>query len=173
MTHSYDFSIEGLRPDLQLTRSTGTPLKKRGRKRAVTSPHRSQKSPNRPVETTELAVSPFTHTSKHFAPRATNRKHHQKHRQLSRLESLPPELVEHIFLQCLNVNMPRASPRLGRFLSNERMYRQFSFHIYCTNIKAGGKVCLTPPSKTKVSERDRIVKEQDAMRRTRSLGLTW
>jgi hypothetical protein len=43
--------------------------------------------------------------------------------RLSRLESLPVELVEIIFFYDLNINLPRASPLLAAKLSSERIYR--------------------------------------------------
>ena len=39
------------------------------------------------------------------------------------LERLPVELIEHIFLLTLEVNMARASPLIGRRLSHEPIYR--------------------------------------------------
>ncbi|KAF5866299.1 hypothetical protein ETB97_000264 [Aspergillus alliaceus] len=41
----------------------------------------------------------------------------------SRLESLPVELIEKIFLYSLNVNLPRASSSLAATVSSERIYR--------------------------------------------------
>jgi hypothetical protein len=40
----------------------------------------------------------------------------------SRLESLPVEILQLIFLHCLEINLPRASPRLGRALSSQLLY---------------------------------------------------
>lgn len=42
---------------------------------------------------------------------------------LSRLETLPVELIEKIFLDCLEMNLPRASPYVASALSSERIYR--------------------------------------------------
>ncbi|KAL2828160.1 hypothetical protein BDW59DRAFT_143282 [Aspergillus cavernicola] len=44
-------------------------------------------------------------------------------KNLSRLESLPVELIEKIFLYSLNVNLPRSSRFLAAALSSERIYR--------------------------------------------------
>ncbi|KAJ5611865.1 hypothetical protein N7528_008970 [Penicillium herquei] len=41
---------------------------------------------------------------------------------VSRLESLPLEILESIFLYSLEINLPRASPHLGRALSNPLLY---------------------------------------------------
>ncbi|PLB49382.1 hypothetical protein P170DRAFT_436962 [Aspergillus steynii IBT 23096] len=41
----------------------------------------------------------------------------------SRLEALPVELIEKIFLYSLNANLPRASPSLAAAVSSERIYR--------------------------------------------------
>lgn len=43
---------------------------------------------------------------------------------LSFLESLPTEILQTIFLYCLNLDLPRASPLLGAKLSNEHIYLQ-------------------------------------------------
>lgn len=43
-------------------------------------------------------------------------------RHLSRLESLPLEILESIFLHSLEINLPRASPHLARALSNPLLY---------------------------------------------------
>ncbi|KAL4976456.1 hypothetical protein BDW66DRAFT_159646 [Aspergillus desertorum] len=44
-------------------------------------------------------------------------------RKLSRLESLPVELIEKIFLYSLNINLPRCSPSISAAVSSERIYR--------------------------------------------------
>jgi hypothetical protein len=40
----------------------------------------------------------------------------------SRLESLPVEIIQLIFLHCLEINLPRASPRLAHALSSQLLY---------------------------------------------------
>ncbi|KAB8264017.1 hypothetical protein BDV32DRAFT_91843 [Aspergillus pseudonomiae] len=47
----------------------------------------------------------------------------QPRKHLSRLETLPVELIEKIFLHSLNVNLPRASASLAATVSSERIYR--------------------------------------------------
>ncbi|KAK2764988.1 hypothetical protein FQN54_008687 [Arachnomyces sp. PD_36] len=42
---------------------------------------------------------------------------------LSRLETLPVELIENIFLSCLDINLPRSSPYIAAALTSERIYR--------------------------------------------------
>lgn len=49
----------------------------------------------------------------------------RRRKSLSRLECLPVELIEKIFLYSLDVNLPRASPVLAAALSRERIYRAF------------------------------------------------
>ncbi|KAL4776036.1 hypothetical protein BDW60DRAFT_214155 [Aspergillus nidulans var. acristatus] len=44
-------------------------------------------------------------------------------RRLSRLESLPVELIEKIFLYSLNVNLPRCSSSISAVVSSDRIYR--------------------------------------------------
>lgn len=43
-------------------------------------------------------------------------------RQLSRLENLPTELIQKIFFECLEINLPRASLTIAGALSNETIY---------------------------------------------------
>ncbi|OJJ81835.1 uncharacterized protein ASPGLDRAFT_176021 [Aspergillus glaucus CBS 516.65] len=47
----------------------------------------------------------------------------KKRKNLSRLELLPVELLERIFLYALNVNFARSSPSLAAAVSSERVYR--------------------------------------------------
>ncbi|PYH41322.1 uncharacterized protein BP01DRAFT_349532 [Aspergillus saccharolyticus JOP 1030-1] len=54
---------------------------------------------------------------------ANSTKSRKKKKKQSRLESLPNELIEHIFLYSLNVNFARASPVLAAAVSTERIYR--------------------------------------------------
>lgn len=44
-------------------------------------------------------------------------------RTLSMLEALPVEIIEQIFFNCLNLNLPRASPVLATALSREHLYK--------------------------------------------------
>ena len=50
--------------------------------------------------------------------------------KLSRLESLPTELLEQIFLQSLNVNLPLASSHLGTVLSSTHLKMSVVFKIF-------------------------------------------
>ncbi|EEP78722.1 predicted protein [Uncinocarpus reesii 1704] len=52
-----------------------------------------------------------------------NRSKSRDPRRFSRLESLPAELIEQIFLECLEFDLPRASPYLGAVLSTDLIYR--------------------------------------------------
>ena len=49
---------------------------------------------------------------------------------LSSLERLPMELLSDIFLLSENINLPKASPSLGRTLSHQSTKRQFVFHMF-------------------------------------------
>ena len=178
----YDFSIEGLRLDLQRPCSprSSTLVKARGRKAIPSKPpppeyqtflQRSPKIPKQSEGTRSPTVSSF---SPRLAKRKSGRK--DKNGRLSPLEKLPVELLEHIFSKCLNVNLLRASPRLGTRLSTERMYKQFAHAVYCTKIGQSNeeKLSLSPPAEWRSdTERETIMKEREAMQQTRSLGLTW
>jgi len=41
---------------------------------------------------------------------------------MSHLEKLPTELLETVFLYCLNINLPRSSPIIGAKLSSKLIY---------------------------------------------------
>jgi hypothetical protein len=57
-----------------------------------------------------------------------------KRKALSRLESLPVELIEKIFLYSLNVNLPRASPSLAATVSSERIYRALILRAFWNDV---------------------------------------
>lgn len=58
---------------------------------------------------------------------------------LSSLERLPAELLEDVFLQCLNVNLPRASPVLASTLSSFYIKSQLLFKAFCSDQTYGLK----------------------------------
>lgn len=51
-------------------------------------------------------------------------------KRLSRLESLPLELIEKIFLEAREVNFARASLRIARWMSREKVYKIFLLQAY-------------------------------------------
>jgi hypothetical protein len=51
-------------------------------------------------------------------------------RKMSNLEKLPTELLEKVFLYCMNFDLPRSSPILGGKLSSETMYTQTIIHAF-------------------------------------------
>ncbi|KAL9107368.1 MAG: hypothetical protein Q9227_007733 [Pyrenula ochraceoflavens] len=52
-------------------------------------------------------------------------------KKLNELEQLPLELLEHIFLHALNVNLAKASPILGKAFSSKRILRQLIVEAFC------------------------------------------
>ncbi|EXJ77037.1 hypothetical protein A1O3_10195 [Capronia epimyces CBS 606.96] len=54
--------------------------------------------------------------------------------RLSRLESLPVELIQHIFFSSFEVNMPRASTHLARVLSKPSIYKALVLFAYFDNL---------------------------------------
>lgn len=46
----------------------------------------------------------------------------KRRRNLSSLEKLPTELLENVFLYCLNLDLPRSSPVIAVKLSSEPIY---------------------------------------------------
>ena len=63
---------------------------------------------------------------------------------ISRLESLPVELLEMIFLYSLNVNLPRASLLLARALSRERIYRLLILLAFWDDSDSDEELTQTP-----------------------------
>ena len=54
-------------------------------------------------------------------------------RKLSQLERLPAELLQEIFLQSLNLNLPRASPVLGSILSSSHIKKLLVFLAFSSD----------------------------------------
>ncbi|KAL2217041.1 hypothetical protein M432DRAFT_620145 [Thermoascus aurantiacus ATCC 26904] len=118
-----------------------TPIKVRGRRkrRAVQDKTSDDKSnnnagatanaaPRRPRGRPMMSFAEKSNSQSRAALRARppeNIKPIKRQRGLSRLECLPVELIEKIFLYSLEVNLPRASPVLAAALSRERIYRVF------------------------------------------------
>ena len=170
----YDFSVANLRADLRRhipsAQTPATPAKPRGRKRLI-----NDAEPYKPVQVPYQSL-PFKSMPTRACVRAPKKLTNKAPHALSRLEQLPQELLESIFLECLNVSLPRASQSIGSMLSSDQIYRQFSYQIYCTNIRPArhGRVSLSPPTDLKnADERARITSERKAMQRARSDGLTW
>lgn len=100
-----------------------TPIRVPGKRK------RGQEFPARRVP---VSVSRKRRTLKSLKPR----------RKMSILERLPTELLEEIFLYCMNLNLPRASPIIAAKLSREAFYHK-------TIISAFGRTwyknyCLIP-----------------------------
>ncbi|MCJ1364520.1 magnesium ion transporter [Acarospora aff. strigata] len=64
--------------------------------------------------------------------------------RLSPLESLPVELLQTIFLQSLNVQLPLASPSLAAALSNEHVYTELTLRAFASIVSEDGYVPLYP-----------------------------
>ena len=61
-------------------------------------------------------------------------------RKMSRLEKLPTELLEKVFLYCFNLDLPRASPVIGGKLSSDHIYmrtmiKAFGMHFFFSSKK--------------------------------------
>jgi hypothetical protein len=56
------------------------------------------------------------------AKKARSLKHLKSRRKMSLLEKLPTELLETIFLYCLNLALPNSSPIIGAKLSSDATY---------------------------------------------------
>lgn len=71
-------------------------------------------------------------TSANSTPTPTRKRRKDKNphnRKLSRLESLPPEILSSIFLEDCNVALPRASPYLTRALRGDYVKRRYCEYI--------------------------------------------
>lgn len=105
-------------PSSVMTLETGdfTPVHVRGRKFKRKEKKEEMKTPSTNKRDAQLPPPAATQSKR----RKTKQ---QQQKVLSRLESLPAELIEHIFLECLEFNLPRASPYLSVLLSREGLYR--------------------------------------------------
>lgn len=75
--------------------------------------------------------SPRSRASTGEPPRKKSRR--RPARMLSSLERLPTELLENIFFQCLNINLPRASPVLSCALSSFHVKSQLLFRAFSSD----------------------------------------
>ena len=62
--------------------------------------------------------------------RSTKHRRTQKARIHVRLDALPAELIQEIFIRSREINFPLASPRLGRKLTGKHVYLQFCFQVF-------------------------------------------
>ena len=80
--------------------------------------------------------------------------------KLSRLESLPTELLEQIFLQCLNVDLPLSSLHLGRVLSSTHLKKIIATKIFPGEVVRSGDsvtTCCTTYRLVHLDELSRIL----------------
>jgi hypothetical protein len=63
-------------------------------------------------------------TNPHKIPKGRSLKNIKSKRDMSLLERLPTELLEELFLYCMNIDLPRSSPVIGGKLSSEAVYTQ-------------------------------------------------
>jgi len=93
-----------------------TPVKIRGKKRSATPKHALHLLLD--PYSSGPAPSPMSEVKSRHHSHATSQSQNQ--RSLSFLERLPTELLEEIFLRCLNISLPRSSPILGQKLASNR-----------------------------------------------------
>ncbi|KAF2277641.1 uncharacterized protein EI97DRAFT_416719 [Westerdykella ornata] len=98
-----------------------TPVRIRGRKgnRSIVSSWQSQISP--PAKAAKASTS---QSAKHPRPS----KHYVK--STPTLQGLPPEILDIIFLESMNISLPRASPDLGRKLSSKTTCMEFAMRCF-------------------------------------------
>ncbi|KAL4781339.1 hypothetical protein BJX76DRAFT_19429 [Aspergillus varians] len=106
-----------------------TPIRTRGRRKrpwaagdGVPKPIASGPKGGRPMLLPEARQASSQSTSTKRA-RLVKPSPPKPRKSLSRLESLPVELIEKIFLYSLNVNLPRCSRPISAAISSERVYR--------------------------------------------------
>ncbi|WEW61479.1 hypothetical protein PRK78_006969 [Emydomyces testavorans] len=109
---------------LNLPASELTPVRIRGKRKRPKTPLSSQDSSNEQLhhDTRHSQALPAK-KRKSKGGNARSRESKTASRRSSRLESLPVELIEQIFLDCLEFNLPRASPYLAAVLSTDLIYR--------------------------------------------------
>ncbi|KAI9375834.1 hypothetical protein BJX61DRAFT_62228 [Aspergillus egyptiacus] len=148
-----------------------TPIKTRGRRKrpwtpgdGVPKPIPSGPKGGRPMISLEAKQANSQSSNKRArlltAPRAppTPRK------RLSRLESLPVELIEKIFLYSLNVNLPRASRLLAGAVSSERIYRALTLLAFWNDSASQGSAEAAETAKGTESAAATVVGEREILR---------
>ncbi|KAG2418863.1 hypothetical protein HFD88_001965 [Aspergillus terreus] len=109
-----------------------TPIRVRGRRKKRQHDPDDPSAASRPKRRGRplMSLEELTHSSRYRSDKRARllvphpAKHHRPgKKKLSRLERLPVELIEKIFLYSLNVNLPRCSPSLAAVASSERIYR--------------------------------------------------
>ncbi|KAL1886844.1 Meiotic Sister-Chromatid recombination aldehyde dehydrogenase [Paecilomyces lecythidis] len=95
----------------------------------------------------------------------------KRRRKLSRLECLPVELIEKIFLYSLDVDLPRSSPALAAALSRERMYRVFILLSFWNDVPVENDAAqpaiariLAPAEYERLDEERRKALQSDVLR---------
>ncbi|KAK1149811.1 hypothetical protein N8T08_003362 [Aspergillus melleus] len=115
-----------------------TPIRVRGRRKrrlsdaadpqssyhdpATTAATRRRRKGGRPLMSVEQKLT-ASQSQSHKRARLLIVKPSKSRKTRSRLEALPVELIEKIFLYSLNANLPRSSPSLASAVSSERIYR--------------------------------------------------
>lgn len=95
----------------------------------------------------------------------------------SRLEDLPFDIIEKIFLESMSVNLPRAAPRIGVALSNSHTINEFCKRAFCMPIRSAP--CEPPaaysPTRRALEKakarRRRAAREMELMSDSRSMAL--
>ena len=111
------------------------PSRKQGRKRRASSDPKTHTSNGRgqpmkragglkPSRKTRRQQEELIHR------RLTTTTKTSKTNSLAKLEVLPVEILEQIFFQCLELNLPRASPHLARLLSQRAIYSALVLFAY-------------------------------------------
>ncbi|KAF2839947.1 hypothetical protein M501DRAFT_1016034 [Patellaria atrata CBS 101060] len=113
-----------------------TPVHIRGKKRPRTNADSGQNTikrsrgrpPKAPKAEPALKLSGTSSTVLSASEKLQKRR--KPRRPLSRLEQLPNEIIQTIFLESQNVDLPGCSPHLTRVLNSEHMYLEFCVQTY-------------------------------------------
>lgn len=121
-----------------------TPIKIRGKRSKTLGSKRGRGRPSKSASTSAAssavpsrASTPVSMVSKASARslRSSTAKRRKTAKPLSRLEELPIELLQIIFLESMNVALPRSSPHLAAMLSDEHTRLEFSLRaFYCNGL---------------------------------------
>ncbi|KAL5339746.1 hypothetical protein BJX70DRAFT_146454 [Aspergillus crustosus] len=110
-----------------------TPIRTRGRKKrpwdpsdGIPKPKPSGPKGGRPMKPLKYRDSSSQAENRKRARLLVKAPPPKTRKKLSRLEALPVELIEKIFLYSLNVNLPRCSRSIAAVVSSERVYRVFT-----------------------------------------------
>ena len=114
------------------TMTTMTPIRVRGKRHATRAEKWNSGKQRQPVHGKSITSSEPDSSAQSTSSEAKSQSRRRRRRvshELSRLEELPTEVLQTIFENSANVNLPLASPRLSSQLASQHLYHQLTSSI--------------------------------------------